>query len=168
MSWLPFAICSGVAISIEVLLLKSIKNKYENVYTDLIAWIYRIFSVGFISIYLICKFYTLPRCERDTLSLRERGIKNSIWKILLMGLMSAVAVVSYYKAISSAPNVGLPPAINALYIPLTFLGGFVFLGENYRKVKWQTYTGMGLLVVGMVLIGWTGMVTAEVDADPTI
>lgn len=152
-SWLPLAAISGVALAIEVLLLKSIKNKYCDVSMDLIAWIYRIFSVGFISIFLIYKFYSAA-CERNRLSTQNPGIKNSIWKIGLMGLASATSIICYYRAVGLTPNVGLPPSVVSMYIPLAFIGGFVFLKEDPKKVRWETYTGMSLLVVSICLIAY--------------
>ena len=161
-SWLPLVIISAITVTIELLLFKHVLKKYPETSTDMIVWLYRIVSIGFISLYLVWQFYNSK--DKSEYMAQTLYMDRTGWLIIIMGFFSALSIVAYFQAIEKAPHVGLPVAIRAAYIPLTFIGGFLFLGDKWSNTHLITKVGMAVITAGIVLVGYGSMNFADAGA----
>ena len=70
------------------------------------------------------------------------------WMVIVSTCAMAVSFFSFMKLVSIAPMTFAVPMSAATFIPETLLARF-FLREN---VDWRRWTGIGLIVVGVVFI----------------
>ncbi len=70
------------------------------------------------------------------------------WMVIVSTCAMAVSFFSFMKLVSIAPMTFAVPMSAATFIPETLLARF-FLREN---VDWRRWTGIGLIVIGVVFI----------------
>lgn len=149
------AIISGITIAIEIIIVKHLMkfgNDADKLETNMISFSLRVYSVGFISLFLIYEYYTKDGEIREKYKYTMCNNRN-FWTLLVAGAFSAVTVLTYYKALNDSPNAGAVSAIRLLYVPLLFIGGLIFLKEKVSHIKWYGWLGASMVVIGGVFVG---------------
>ena len=145
------AILSGIMVSAEIVIFNFLQRKHPDASVDILAWLYRVGSIFFMSLYLIYESRQDNGIESPA-SVKALNLGSSIWWVILMSLVSAISIVTFFRSVAGAKHAGAPVAIRSLYIPVTFFAAVLLLTHDWGNVNWKVYAGMGIITIGIISI----------------
>lgn len=143
---IALSISSAIFLSIELIIFKHLSKKNKGKMDDVaLLWFFRFGSMLFISLYLLYEIWI--KGEKPLVNI---NVDTELGWIVILSLVSALAIIMFFKSIQYFNNIGIPKAIRSISIPLTFIFSIIIID----KMKWKgispwVWVGMGLLTCGV-------------------
>lgn len=151
--WIPAITVSVITAAVEVTIMKWINLNYPKADSTTVVWLYRLISIITISTWVLYRILANKDDDKIAYTLNSKAIIG--WSVIL-GILAAITILSYYGAVYAHPNPSVPTAVRNLYFVLLFIFGLFFLGYKLSHYGWQFYLGILLMIVAVILLGVYG------------